>query len=101
MLTQLRQFIANNPNAWKKITRDPAFKRTFQLGGESLKRMPRGFDEGHELAIDLKRKDFALFCELTEAQATGSRFLGLVCSRYEKAADFMDYLCAALDVEFH
>ncbi len=34
------------------------------LGGESLKRAPRGFDPDHPLIEDLKRKDFVCFTDI-------------------------------------
>jgi uncharacterized protein (TIGR02453 family) len=53
-LAQIRQAIVENPDGWRKATR----KRGMRLGGDSLKRPPRGFDPDHPLIEDLKRKDF-------------------------------------------
>ncbi|MEM9532696.1 MAG: DUF2461 domain-containing protein [Pseudomonadota bacterium] len=100
MALKIRTFMANNPRAWQKATSDTSFRRLLDFGGEQLKRAPRGFDPEHPLVDDLRRKDFVVVANLTEAQATGSRFAALVHKRYEAAAGFMDYLCAALDLEF-
>lgn len=100
MLASIRNFIDNNPRAWTACTRDPKFRKTFHMGGDRLKRMPRGFESEHPLAEDLKRKDYVVVSELTEAQAISPRFMGLFERRCRAASGFVDYLCAALDLEF-
>ncbi len=100
VLSQVRTFLANNPQTWLEVTRDKAFKRQFRLGGDSLKRTPRGFDPDHPLAEDIKRKDFVVASELTEQQAMSGGFPALLERRFRLAGGFMDYLCAALDLEF-
>lgn len=97
---QVRSFLQNNPRAWTRAVSDPGFKRKFRLAGDSLKRTPRGFDPDHPLADDIRRKDFIVISEFTDAQALSSRFLNLYVRRCAAASDFMDYLCAALDLEF-
>ena len=99
-LGQIRTFLHNNPNTWRQITESAAFKRHFELGGSSLKRMPRGFDSDHVLAEDLKRKDFIVISRLTEKQACSGRLRSLFVRRCHQASEFMDYLCAAMDLEF-
>jgi uncharacterized protein (TIGR02453 family) len=100
ILGQIRTFLQNNPSSWSKITGDAGFKRRFDLSGSSLKRTPRGFDPEHPLAEDLKRKDFIAVSRFTESQACSPRLRSLFARRCSEAAEFMDYLCAALDLEF-
>ncbi len=100
MVNRIRTFIQNNPGAWKKFTAERAFKRQFHWGGEQLKRPPRGYDPEHELIDDLRRKDFVVTSALTEEQVLGGRFASLVVNRCQQAAPLVDYLCAALDLEF-
>ena len=100
VLNRLRSFLQNNPQTWLSVTGDPPLKRQFRLGGDSLKRSPRGFDPEHPLAADIRRKDFIVVSELSEGQAMSAGFLSLLGRRYATAAGFMDYLCAALDLEF-
>jgi uncharacterized protein (TIGR02453 family) len=45
-LRRLRDFLIDNPAAWKRAVHAPAFRRRFELGGESLTRPPRGFAAG-------------------------------------------------------
>ncbi len=100
VLNQVRRFMVNNPNTWRRVTEDERFRCMFDFGGSSLKRMPRGFEEHADLADDLKRKSQVVVTKMTEAQAKGPRFLSSCLTRFERAAPMMDYLCAALDLEF-
>lgn len=97
---RLRGFLADNPAAWKRAVHSPAFKRRFAFGGESLLRPPRGFDADHELIDDLKRKDFVVTRALDEAVVTGPKLRTVVADEFGRMAPMLDYLCAALDLEF-
>jgi uncharacterized protein (TIGR02453 family) len=57
-LRQIRDRIAARSGEWTRAIRGPGFKRNFNLGGESLKRPPRGFDKEHPQIEDIKRKSF-------------------------------------------
>lgn len=100
VLKRVREFMIDNPDAWRRAARDPAFLREFELGGESLSRAPRGFPADHPLLEDLKRKDlmaWQTFADDVVLQADFDRFLG---ARLRRLAPLVDYLCAALDLEF-
>ncbi len=99
-LRRIRDFLVDNPAAWKKAVRSPAFRRRFALGGESLSRPPAGYDPRHELIEDLKRKDFVASREFSDADATSPRLRALVIDTFKGIAPMVDYLCAALDLEF-
>jgi len=100
LLNTLRHFIANNPSAWSRLKDDDRFRRHFRFGGSSLKRHPRGFEADHPLIEDLKRKDFVVANRMSEKQALSPRLLEVFLRRCEISAPFVDYLCAALDLEF-
>jgi uncharacterized protein (TIGR02453 family) len=97
---RIRSFLADNPAAWKRAAHAPAFRRRFVFGGDSLVRPPRGFDPQHELIEDLKRKDFVVSRALDDAAVLGPRLRALVVDELERMAPLVDYLCAALDLEF-
>lgn len=97
---RIRDFLADNPAAWKKATRSPAFTAHFALGGESLKRPPRGFDADHELIEDLKRKDFTAWENLDDGVMTSAELKPIVVDRLRRLAPMIDYLCASLELEF-
>ena len=100
VLAQLRQFLVDNPNAWKRARSDAQFRKHFELGGRTLTRAPRGFDPDHELIEDLKRKDFVASSHLTQKMACAKDFPDQFAERCAAASPFIDYLCAALDLDF-
>ena len=99
-LKRIRDFLVDNPAAWKRATQSQAFRKHFAFWGESLSRPPRGYDPQHELIEDLKRKNFAAGAELTEALACSAELLPTVVATFRRLAPMLDYLCAALDLEF-
>ncbi len=99
-LRGLREFIADNPAAWKKATHSKAFRDHFEFIGESLKRPPRGFDPEHELVDDLKRKSFAVGEHFDDALAMSSELLPFIVATNKRLAPMIDYLCAARNLEF-
>lgn len=99
-LKKLREFLADNPAAWKKATRARAFAERFTFWGESLTRPPRGYDPAHELIEDLKRKNFAAGTGFTQAVACSDELLPTLVDIFRRIAPMNDYLCAALDLEF-
>jgi uncharacterized protein (TIGR02453 family) len=99
-LRRLRQFIHDNPGAWTAATRSPAFKRKYELGGESLVRVPHGYPADHPLIEDLKRKSFVASASIGDDVVTGPRLLRAVGDHFRTLAPLVDYLCAGLDLEF-
>jgi uncharacterized protein (TIGR02453 family) len=97
---RLRDFIVENPESWKKATRSPAFRRKYTLHDESLARAPRGYPADHELIEDLKRKNYVAMAPLDDATLTGPRLLKAVADGLRGCSPLVDYLCAALDLEF-
>jgi uncharacterized protein (TIGR02453 family) len=99
-LKRIRDFLIDNPSAWTKATRSAAFRKQFELGGDALTRPPRGIDPQHPLIDDLKRKDFVASQAFDDAQALAPDLLRFIERRMHGVAPLVDYLCAALDLEF-
>ena len=99
-LKKIREFLADNPAAWKKAAHSLAFRRRFEFWGESLTRPPRGFDPEHELIGDIKRKNFAAGAGITDAIVTSDELLPTVVDTFKRIAPVIDYLCASLELEF-
>ena len=99
-LKHIREFIADNPAAWKRATRSKTFRAHLQLGGESLVRAPRGYDPSHELIDDLKRKSFVAITGFSEELACSDKLLAWTVATFNQAAPLVDYLCAAQELEF-
>jgi uncharacterized protein (TIGR02453 family) len=91
-LKSIRDAIVAKPSTWKKVKHG----KTWSLHGDALKRPPPGYDPSHEFIDDLKRKDFALMAELTDATVTSSRFASAVISQYQKMLPFFEYISAAV-----
>ena len=97
---RIRQFIFDNPGAWKAAVHAPAFKRKFTMDGDSLVRPPRGFPADHELIEDFKRKDFVATTTIDDAVVLGPNLRKAVAAHFAGLAPLVDYLCASLDLEF-
>jgi uncharacterized protein (TIGR02453 family) len=97
---RIRDAIAADPDGWRKATRAGAFAKRLELGGAALKRPPAGFDAGHPLIEDLKRKDFYGWARLEESAATTPEFLEEYDRVCKAAAPLQRFLCDALDLPF-
>ena len=97
---QIRQYIVDHPDRWKKATRSKRFTDVWSLAGDSLVRVPKGFDEDHPLIDDLKRKDFIASVKLTQKQVTSPGFLDEYMELNQRAAPMMEFLCDAVGVPF-
>jgi len=100
-LRRVRHFMLDNPGSWKAAAHDAKFRRRFDLDdSEVLTRMPRGFPDDFEFADDLKRKNFVSYRMIDDATMIGPRLLKTLETDLSGMAKFVDYLCAALDLEF-
>lgn len=97
---RIRNFMLDNPSGWKQAVHAPAFKRRFELSGDSLVRPPRGFPPDHELIDDIKRKDFVAGASLDDDTVLGPRLRQTVVTHFKALSPMVDYLCASLDLEF-
>ena len=99
-LQKIREAIVEDPKAWKRVSTDPKLREVWELGGESLKRPPRGFDKEHPLIDDLKRKDHILVATLGVDEAQSAELVELCLERFERGKRHMRFLCEAIDVGF-
>jgi uncharacterized protein (TIGR02453 family) len=99
-LGQIRRAIIDWPDRWRRARDNKAFRRWFDLAGDSLKRPPRGLPPDHRFIEDLKRTDFLGFRELTERDVLAEGFLDKVTTCFTAARPFVRFLCDALKVPF-
>jgi uncharacterized protein (TIGR02453 family) len=99
-LKAIREFILDNPAAWKDAITHQPFKKNFEMVGESLKRPPRGISSDHELIEDLKRKDFIALKSFPVEKIYDRKFIRFVLSSFDQADPFMHYLCDAVQVQY-
>jgi uncharacterized protein (TIGR02453 family) len=98
-LAGIRRAIAERPNVWTRLWKGKNLAG-WQLGGESLKRPPRGFDPEHPLIEELKRKDFIAIHELDHDRVLSPRFARFVAERFRKASPMMRFLSKAVGLDF-
>ena len=99
-LSKIREAIVEEPAKWKRAKGAKRFRETFELGGESLKTAPRGFDKDHPLIEDLRRKDFVGWTRLSQKAVTSPEFLAEFTAICRAATPFQRWLCGAIGVPF-
>lgn len=97
---RIREAIDARPDVWRKVTGGKAFRQMFDLMGDSLVRPPKGYDPGHPLLEDLKRKDFVAGRTLTHKEVTAPDFLDRFTADCRRTAPFVEFLCQAVEVPF-
>lgn len=98
---KVRQFIVDNPGSWKAAAHASRLRKTFEFEtSEMLVRPPRGFDPQFEFIDDLKHRNWVFWRALDDATMTGPTLHRTIAGDLAALAPFVDYLCAALDLEF-
>jgi uncharacterized protein (TIGR02453 family) len=99
-LAGIRELIVEDPAGWKKSISGKRFMDEFALGGDSLKRPPRGFDRDHPLVKDLKRKDFVAFTRFSEEETCSPEFLTSFTRACRTMSPLVRFLTRAVNVPF-
>ena len=89
-LAKIRDAMVASPARWRKAIAG------LTLGGEQLKRAPRGYDPEHPLVDDLRRTDFITSVTLSEKRACAPGFIDDVDGGCRKAAPLMGFLAKAV-----
>jgi len=98
-LLRIRQELAAHPATWTNAVAEGARGGLFPTG-ESVQRIPKGFDVAHPLADELRRKDFLLSAPLDPGVLFGPALVDILAARFEASAACMGVLCHALGAEF-
>ena len=100
-LRGIRERIAKDPKGWNKVISAKALSnRGLALGGDALKRPPKGFDPDHPAIEDLKRKDFILVSEIKQSDVTQPGYIDEFAKSCKAAAPLVAFLCKAGGVRF-
>mgnify|MGYP001813837700 CR=1 FL=1 len=99
-IAKIRNAIVDQASRWQTLISDPEFNSRHRLGGDSLKRPPRGYDPDHPLIDDLKRKDFFCVEEFTQAAACKTGFVEVVEASFRSAGPLVRFLTEAVGQEF-
>lgn len=97
-LSDVREAIVASPAAWRRAVAGRAFARRWALSGETLVRVPRGYDPGHPLADDLRRKDFVAITGFGERDACSADFPARLVEAWKAGLPFLRFLTRALDL---
>lgn len=98
---RVRQFIFDNPGAWARVAHDKKLKKRFDMASDQmLVRPPPGFPTDFTYIDDLRHKNFALIAGLDDAEVTSNDLNKRVEKDLVRLAPFVDYLCAAQNLEF-
>jgi len=98
-LQKIRASIVKHPAAFRRVMASAAMRR-LEFWGESLKRTPRGFPEGHPLDEFLRKKDFAAGVTMGERDALSPRFFSKVGEVYRALSPLMSYLARAVGLPY-
>lgn len=99
-LKKVRDAIAKNSEKWRKATSANGFRVAFGMGGESLVRAPRGYDENHPFIEDIKRKDFVAGAALRDAEVCSPNFPETFVKYLRLMAPYMKFLTEAVGLSF-
>lgn len=97
---KVRDSIANDPAGWRKAAHGKIFLSRFEPDGDSLARPPQGFDPGHPLIEDLKRKDFIAGTRLDDKLVISDQFLTEYAALCRTGAPFVAFLTKAAGLPF-
>lgn len=98
-LLKIRQRVASHPDQYRKALA-AADAAGLKPAGDSLVKVPRGFDADHVLASELKRKDFLVSADLDPALFLGPGLVPVLEEKFRASAAYMAFLCAALEAPF-
>ncbi len=102
VLRQVRESICEDADEWLGITTARAFRQRFGgVGGDGLKRPPRGFDPEHPCVEDLKRKSFFAMAHFDPATAQSRGFLSRVEKTVSALEPFVEFLTRAAGHPFN
>src|SRR5580658_9078347 len=92
-LLAVRQHIADNHKQFRATFSGAKVKKLLgELQGESLTRVPKGFDPDHPAADLVKRKQYLLDTELDPKLAVTPKLLGELVSRLQAMTPFIEFI---------
>jgi uncharacterized protein (TIGR02453 family) len=102
VLYQVREHLTAGHERLSRIVESPAFKRTFgALGGEQLRRVPRGFPPGHPAGRFLRYRQFLAGCERPAEFATSPGFYRALLAGFRTLAPLVEFLNEPLVAGVH
>lgn len=92
-LKKVRDRMVAHPKEWRS-----ARSRGVEIEGETLKRVPAGYDPAHPFAADLKLKDFTTGSEFADREVCAPDFMERYLETCRAAAPLMEFLMKSLNL---
>jgi uncharacterized protein (TIGR02453 family) len=93
VLLALRDYIAENHKQFRATFKAPKVKKLLgELWGDSVSRVPKGFDAAHPAADLIRRKHYILSAQLDPKIATTPKLPAEIVSRIEAMTPFVEFL---------
>ncbi len=93
ILLAVRQHIADNHKQFRATFETPKVRKLFgELWGESVSRVPKGFDANHPAADLIRRKQYLLGAKMDPELAVTPKLLREIVSRIEAMTPFIQFL---------
>jgi len=92
----VRDAIIKDSNEWESIITNPAFREFFEVKGNALKNVPRGYDAEHPQAEYLKNKSWYLEHPIMDEQLLQDDFVETAAGIYAVMQPFNQFLNHAL-----
>jgi len=99
-LKKIRSYIDAHPTRWEDALAAKDFAEWFHMSGTALKRPPRGYDPGHPLIEEIKRKDFIGIAPLVPELMLEPDLAALIGGYFAAAVPLMQQLCRAIGVPY-
>jgi len=91
-LKTVRDRIVARPKEWKSA------RARVEIEGETLKRVPAGYDAAHPSAEDLKFKDFTTGADFSDSEVCARNFMNQYLEVARAAAPLLQFLTKALQL---
>ena len=93
VLLAVREYIAENHKEFRATYETPKIRKLFgELSGQSLTRVPKGFDASHPAADLIKRKQYLLDVNIDAKLAATAKLFGEIVTRLEAMTPFIEFL---------
>ena len=94
-LRRIRDRIVAAPREW-----DAVLKHGLDIEGDTLQRVPSGFDPAHRFANDVKRKDHYTLVSFNAREVCSKDFLDICTAACERAAPLVAFVTRALGLRW-
>ncbi len=99
-LGKIRAAIDTHSTEWVAAKTDPDMLKSHELGGDALKRPPKGYDADHPLIEDLKKKDHFASTSYSEDDVTSPDFIDRFTDDCIAISPFVGFLTRAVGLPY-